>query len=149
MGLSTAWRFYNGFPVLFHLWCHVCCTDSSKSLWNFPGSVEHLWCLLRTQCVWTEATSCCSSGDSPSGFFPIDSHARGTQLHAGPGAPGMLWDPSYPVTTGLAHYILIACQFAWVPPPLPPDCELSEGRECDFLVVLQGLARAQRMLLLE
>lgn len=148
--MSTAWSFYSGFPVLFQLWCPACGPDSSKGLWDFPGSVAHLWCLLRMQCVFTEAFQAAHSGTLPPALFQ-QMRMLGAPSTCWPRCP---WGAVGPFTP--RHYRLSAlyltCLSVCLPgssPPPPPDCELSTGGKCFFLVVLQGLARAQRMLSLE
>ena len=98
----------------------------------------------------TEAFHAVHSGILPLALSQQTHMLRGTQLPAGLGAPGGAVGPFTP-----HHYRLNALYFTCLsvclpgsPPPPPPDCGLSAGVKCFFLV-LQGLARAQRMLLLE
>lgn len=106
-------------------------------------SAENAGCVYRS-------LSCCSFGDSPSSSVPTNAHAQGHPATCWPRCP---WQGCGPFTPH--HYRLstlyFTCLSVCLPgslPTPPPDCELSAGVKCFFLV-LQGLARAQRMLLLE
>ena len=71
------------------------------------------------QDVCTEAFHAVHSGILPPALSQQTHMLRGTQLPAGPGAPGRAVDPSHPTTTDLAHYILLACQSVCLDPFLP------------------------------
>lgn len=149
--LEYSLEFVQWLPSAFSPLVPWMCPDSSKGLWDFPGSVAHLWCLLRMQYVQTEAFCAVHLGILPLALSQQKHMLGGTQLPAGPGAPGGAVGPFTP-----HHYRLSALYFTCLSVCLPgsllappPDCELSTRGKCFFLLVLQGLARAQRMLLLE